>query len=293
MRDWGLLDQVLAKASLPQIMSYRSYRNGQVLNASPFSPVIENRFGSPHLVIHRKEILKILLEEARRLNVDLKTNSRVVDIDLSAVMVTTAGGEIMTADLIVAADGDHGFCRSKILGRAEVPQPEPTGTLVYRFTVDSDVLRRDPELGRLVNPPGIVCWIAPKSHVVMYELSYNGIVNVVVTAPDPVEGRIQLGPRPADPARLASAFADWDPLFLKLLKAAKSANYWTLLQLSKENRVWVDDKARRTLLVGDAAHAMTPYLYVQDQSRSVKISQDQSRSVPVWSASIETHQSIR
>lgn len=258
MQDWGLLDLVQSKAAMPEFMRFLSYRDGEVLHELQLWPDMEMKFGTPHLLIHRREILNILLDEARKLKVTLRVNSQVTRIDLSVPSITTAAGDVLTAQIIIGADGERSFCRSTILGRPHTLCA--TGKLVYRFTLDLDFVRGNSELGHLVNPPAVSCWIGPRSHIVAYELPSDGIFNVSLTCPDPVEGRVQLGPREADLDELRRCFAQWDPTFVKLLEFAAHTRFWTLVQLPEENRVWIDDEAQRTILIGDAAHAMQPYL---------------------------------
>lgn len=54
----------------------------------------------------------------------------------------------------------------------------------------------------------------------------------------------------------------WDPRLIRLLSMATEARFWTLLQLPQETRKWTGEESHRVILIGDAAHAMTPYLYV-------------------------------
>lgn len=262
MRNWDLLDAVRAKATQPELMVFRSYRDGQVLHRHPLGPGVEAQFGSPHLLIHRKEMLQILVRKARDSGVRLETDSQVVDIDLAARSVTTARGQVYTADLIVGADGERSRCRSVILGRPDVLLP--TGKLVYRFTIDVETARRQGaemlEPGQVLDSRIVTCWMGPGTHVVMYPLLNNGVFHVAVNRLDPIEGRVQHGPREADLAELACFFAGWDPVLTRLLGLAKDASYWTLLQLPEESRVWTDSVTKSLVLVGDAAHAMVPFL---------------------------------
>jgi salicylate hydroxylase len=59
---------------------------------------------------------------------------------------------------------------------------------------------------------------------------------------------------------LKTIMAGWDPMLLKLLDVATDVRFWTLLQLPEENRVWTDSESGGTILIGDAAHSMTPYM---------------------------------
>ncbi|KAI1813506.1 hypothetical protein GGS20DRAFT_577549 [Poronia punctata] len=257
MESWGLMGEVRSRGILPKIMAFRSYR-GRVLHNVQLLPDLEAAFGSPYVYIHRKELLNILVDEARRLGATLQVDRKVVRIDVANRTIYTEKGETFTADLIIGADGENSLCRQQLLGISNNTF-HPTSKLVYRFVVDPDIAHHEPQLRELFDPPTITCWMGPSSHAVAYEIPHNNIVNVALTCPDPVPGRVQLGPRKADHAELRTFFADWhwDPLFLKLIDASKHILYWTLLQLPEANRVWVDDTV---VIIGDAAHAMPPYL---------------------------------
>lgn len=56
-------------------------------------------------LLHRADYLHMLLDEARRLGVVLKSGCQVTHVDFSAPSVTLANGEAYNADLIVGADG--------------------------------------------------------------------------------------------------------------------------------------------------------------------------------------------
>jgi salicylate hydroxylase len=66
-------------------------------------------------VIHRADYHGVLLDEAVRLGVDVKLNSKVVDIDFSETPhVVLESGEFIEADVIVGADGR---CMSVVVGQ--------------------------------------------------------------------------------------------------------------------------------------------------------------------------------
>ena len=138
--------------------------------------------------------------------------------------------------------------------------PVPTGTLVYRLNVDPQVVLDDPELSKELKLPTACSWLGPGAHAVVYNLDYDNTVTVAITCPDPVQGRVQLGPREASVEELKTIMAGWDPMLLRLLDVATDVRFWTLLQLPEENRVWTDSESGRMILIGDAAHSMTPYM---------------------------------
>lgn len=110
-------------------------------------------------------------------------------------MVTTRG-QSFRADLLVGADGERSFTRSVVLGHPYKPQA--TGKLVYRFTIEIENVRADPSLRDLVEPSAITVWLGPHRHVVAYEIKRGGLMNIVLTCSDHIEGRMISGPRQAD-----------------------------------------------------------------------------------------------
>ncbi|VUC32262.1 unnamed protein product [Clonostachys rosea] len=255
-RGWGILDKIKEKATIPSDVSFRSYRDGQILHKHGLWPEMEERFGSPHVQIHRQALVEVLADEAVRLGVQVRFNHTVERIEDS--MVKTSNGESFSADLIIGADGERSFCRQLILGEPSLPRS--TGTLVYRCNVDQQRLLDDPELCKDLQLPILCSWLGPEAHAVVYSLDYNNVVTVAITCPDPVLGRVQFGPREGDINELKASLAGWDPTLLKLLDLGTDLRFWTLLQLPEENRIWTDAQSQKILLIGDAAHSMTPYI---------------------------------
>ncbi|KAK2611572.1 hypothetical protein N8I77_004905 [Diaporthe amygdali] len=264
MQSWAILDQIRERSDQPEYLAFRSYRNGDLLQNYRVNPDFERTYGFPYLNIHRYDLLLVLVAKAQDLGVRLETGSAVSHLDLAQSAVVTTRGQSFRADLLVGADGERSFTRSVLLGHPYKPQA--TGKLVYRFTIDIEKVRADPSLRDLVEPSAITVWLGPHRHVVAYEIKRGGLMNIALTCPDPIEGRMIPGPRKADMNEFREIFEGWDPRFIRLLSMATEARFWTLLQLPRENRIWIDEDAHNVILIGDAAHAMTPYLYVAPEA---------------------------
>lgn len=65
--------------------------------------------------------------------------------DPEAPSLKLADGTIVTADLIVAADGVHSGAAELILGHPNLPMPVKTFNWSYRFLIPVSVVEADPE----------------------------------------------------------------------------------------------------------------------------------------------------
>jgi salicylate hydroxylase len=259
-RDWGILEAVKAYATVPQEVCLRAYRDGSVLHRHRLSPDTQEKFGSPHLQIHRCQLIEVLYKTALEAGAVVRFGCLVQRVEHGPTKTTVfvAGGESFQADMVVAGDGERSVLRSLILGKPNAPVP--TGTLVYRLNLDPQMVLDDPELSKELKLPIMCSWLGPNAHAVMYNLDYNDMVTVAITCPDPEKDRVQLGPREASVDELKTIMAGWDPMLLRLLDVATDVRFWTLLQLPEENRVWTDNESGTMILIGDAAHSMTPYM---------------------------------
>lgn len=87
--------------------------------------------GSPLWDLHRADMQIALWKKAEIIGVKFQFGVSVSAIDCPGAKVTLKSGEVLTADLVVAADGLHGMSRSNFLGRPD--PPKPTGDLAYRM----------------------------------------------------------------------------------------------------------------------------------------------------------------
>jgi salicylate hydroxylase len=189
------------------------------------------------------------------LGVDVLLNSCPASIDFSPQpSIILPDGSILTADLIIGADGLKSKTREILLGRSD--PPALTGDLAYRILINVSKMRDDPLLLDIFEKPYFNVWIGPDAHAVCYLLKGGEVCNIVLCCPDnlPPDVNVSL----ASPDELTNFFSSWDPRLQRLLSLSHTVYKWRLQNI-KEMKTWLHPSGRFTL-IGDACHATLPYL---------------------------------
>ena len=172
----------------------------------------------------------------------------VSDIEETAtgVRATFADGSSAEGDALIAADGVRSAARAILFGE---DQPRFTGQVAYRFLVDGERARPLLDHGR-----GAV-FIGPGCTFNRYTLRGGDLLNCVgIAATDQWIGDGWATPASID--ELAEAFDGWHPSVTGLFDEANNLIKWGIFERVALPR-WSQG---RTTLLGDAAHAMTPFL---------------------------------
>lgn len=218
---------------------------------------MRRKYDAPFWDLHRVDLQVALCERAKQLGVKVRLGARVADVDFAAPSVRLESEEVLTADLIIAADGLWSKCRERFLAaRGTVDEPLPTGDLAYRIVLELEDLESDRELYNWVANPSCNFWIGPNSHVVAYSLRGGTMFNIVLLVPDTLPAGVARQPGSLDEMR--AIFTDWDPVLNRFLDHVKTVDKWKLMHRSELDS-WTSEKGNFVFL-GDSAHSMLPYL---------------------------------
>lgn len=250
LSEYGLLEEVRSLGVLPKAMIGRDAIDGTELTRLDLRDV-EKRYGFPYVVIHRSDLLAILLRACEEVGVDLRNESRVDDFqNLSdEATVELADGERQSARLILAADGLSSRARSQFVG----DEPVSSAYVAFRGTVPVDQLEGRVREGD-VSLEDVVVYLGPACHFVHYPLRGGEMLNQVAVfeSPRALAGEDTWGT--AD--EMDDAFAGMHPNILEGLTHMWRDKSWRMFDREPIDN-WVFGKI---VLLGDAAHPPLQYM---------------------------------
>lgn len=245
----GLEAALRAFQVLPPRRQLRHWRSGETWNWLTLGSASVERFGTPHILMHRNDLHGILVEAIRKLKPDAITLGRqCVSVAQSGAgaIARFAGGEEVSGPAIIAADGIHSAVRQCLFGASK---PEFTGCVAWRGLVAMD--RLPSHLAQLLTTN----WLGPHGHVLHYPVRRGELMNFIsIVERDDwrVESWIVEGSRD----ELAADFRDWHADVHTFIDAIETPYKWALLARGPMER-W---SSGRITLLGDACHPTLPFL---------------------------------
>ncbi|OJU02886.1 MAG: salicylate hydroxylase [Rhizobium sp. 63-7] len=237
LAELGVLASLEAIWMEPDIIELRSGTSLRRLAAVPSGRSARQRWGAPYGVLHRSSLQQALLSAAQDQPLCRLVLGKRLHVADRRAIADIAGTE---PDLVVGADGVRSVIRSLVPG---APQARFSGNVAWRITVP------DAQAPDFIDRKNVTAFLGPSSHLVCYPLREAGCINLVaiVSKADPeADGRGRT---------LKHAFSRWHPAIQRLLSDVSAPTFWPLYEAGPGN--WQD--GAKTVLIGDAAHAMMPF----------------------------------
>jgi FAD-dependent urate hydroxylase len=238
----GLGPQVAAIGGTMERMAYAD-RDGRTLIDFPLAGLYE-RVGERTRPVARAELQDLLLDAVGPGTVRLATRATGVVETPGGVRVTTDTGDDIDADLVIAADGTHSHLRDLVVGA-------PTARRYVGYVNWNGLVADTPDIA----PTGTwLTWVGGGRRASVMPVG-GGRCYWFFDVPMPVADVDGL---PGVHAALAAQFAGWAPAVGRLIERIDPAGV---------ARIPIHDldplprwSRGRTVLLGDAAHTMSPDL---------------------------------
>jgi len=240
----GVMEEAASAGVEPTRQRIQHWQDGRTL--VPFDRSGQRaKYGAPYITIHRADLHDVISNAAKKAGVDMRAGAAVVSSE--GTTVTLSDGSTVTGDVLIGADG----VKSVIRQRFESTPPHFTGHVAWRCLVPVT-----PDLQDLSDYPGII--IGPGGMINRYNVRGSKVMNFVFFARQ--DGWNEEGwTTPVDPEEIRAVYAGWCDDAQRLIDAACQQKMfkWAInARLPLDS--WIIDS--NVTLIGDAAHAMTPFL---------------------------------
>jgi 2-polyprenyl-6-methoxyphenol hydroxylase-like FAD-dependent oxidoreductase len=250
LAEIGLADEMIRRGSVAEAFEFYS-QSGVRLGS--INRNMEQRFGQPAVNMCRATLNETILAKAQREKVEVTFEKRLVRIEDRPdrpVVVHFADGSSAEGDFVIGADGVHSAVRMHVI--PDGPKPFDTGLIGFGGFVPRSVLD-DTAIGQRVETT----------------FGQSGFFGYGFCSSDPLDGVMWWSTQPvhgidaasframgqdAMKRHLRNFHAGWHDPIPRILEAAENITVTATLDVATLP-TW---SRKRTLLIGDAAHATSP-----------------------------------
>src|SRR5712692_3435692 len=234
---------------LPSRREIRHWRTGETWHWFELGVTTAQRYGTPHLMLHRGDLHRLIADAVRRLKPDaIKLGKRCVAVAQSGeqVEVRFETGEVAHVAFVIGADGIHSKVRECLFGP---DRPEFTGCVAWRGLVPME------RLPSHISPMLGTNWLGPNGHVLHYPVRRGELMNFISLV-ERDDWQIESWTVEGTTGELANDYHGWHPDVHAIIRNIEVPFKWALMVRGPMDR-WT--KGRISLL-GDACHPTLPFL---------------------------------
>ena len=246
LRRLGLEEALARLASRPLSYDWRELESGTMLFSSPLGEPMEKRYGAPMYQAYRPDLLAVLGSGLPEGTVRLDAGCVAVAQDGAGASVRLATGETLRADAVIGADGIHSAVRRGLRGEEKT---RFVNILMWRAMIPGERLR-----SLDLDPRGHY-WVGPGRTVITYWVRPGKLFNFLGSVPSDEVHR-ESWTDSGDVEDMRRSFAGAEPRVRAMLDAIDTA-FITGMYYHDPIESWCEG---RIAMIGDAAHAMVPFL---------------------------------
>jgi salicylate hydroxylase len=245
LRELGLEPALASVATVPARFDYLELSTGRLLYVAPLGKEAEARYGALLYNVHRADLIDLLANAVPPNVIRLGAECASISQDAEGAYVTLKNGEVIRGDAVIGADGIHSAVRTALRGPEE---KQFANILMWRSLIPAD------RLTDLKLPVAGNNWFGVGRNIVSYWVRKD-LYSVLASVPATEVSR-ESWTQSGDVEQLRRSFAGSEPTVQKMLEAADST-FITGMYHRDPIEHW---SSGRIALLGDAAHAMVPYL---------------------------------
>jgi 2-polyprenyl-6-methoxyphenol hydroxylase-like FAD-dependent oxidoreductase len=246
LRGLGVEEPLRRVAFSPYSHLNRVWDTGEITRELPMP---ETLYGAPYLCMHRADLHDALRSVVPLDHIQLGKKLIGLDHRSGQVRLAFADGSRAAADLVVGADGVHSTVREIVIG-PDVPIHK--GRIAYRAVFPARLMD-----GFDIGPSRTKWWGTDRHIVIYYTTSARSEVYFVTSVPEAADWITpESWSAKGDVVELRAAYGGFHHDVRAVLEACPDCHKWAILEREPLPR-WSDGPV---VLLGDAAHPMTPYM---------------------------------
>src|SRR5215213_5323298 len=181
LADLGLADRLRAHVVAPEAIRIIAGRSGRETVAIPLGAKAEQRYGAPYWVIHRADLLAVLVAAIEQNpDITLRLGTRVEDFALHGhgITVQARASQGTRDEQGIALIGADGLWSTLRMGLGERRQPVFAKRTAWRAVAPAEQLTAE------LREPVTSLWLGRDAHLVHYPVKGGREVNIVAIARD-------------------------------------------------------------------------------------------------------------
>lgn len=246
MRRLGI-ERALSDIGLhPDAFVSRKWDTGEVLFELPFDAAAEAHYGAAYINVHRGDLHAILESSLEPGTVSFGKKLMQVDTSGKRPRLTFADADVIDVDVVIGADGVNSKVRETIAGPGK---PRYTGHVAHRSIFPA---------ARLNGLPIRACskWWGAGNHILVYYMTQTREEVYLVTSAPQAQWNETASYVPCDRDEFLAVFDGYHQELRAVIEAAPDVTKWPVFERERIES-W---HTGNVVLLGDAAHAMRPYM---------------------------------
>ena len=243
----GIKDKILNIADKPNTIELKTYKRGFTISKQNLNSDSERLFGYPYLQMQRKEIINILIEEINDIDPNIiRTNHSFENFTENdqSVLAHFNNQKSFEGSIIVGCDGINSTVKKIMLPESK---NKFSGIIAWRGLVDMKKLSSN------IQDLSSTVWMGQNSHFVHYPIKKGKFLNFIGTLKKE-KWESSSWHQTGSKEELISDYKDWHTTVKEIINSTDKIYKWGLFE-NKPLPNWV---SKRSIIVGDAAHPMSP-----------------------------------